>query len=111
MRFANQTSQTIAVFGPDPNNRAIRWFMRRQWYDDQSHFTSPYGPSELNPGRFNPGYINGLQDFVSYNQSGGSTVPFRTGAYPQTDSAVITGPMGDPTRRIFAERLARRKAV
>jgi hypothetical protein len=107
--YANQSAQTIAEFGPDPNNRRIRWLMTRQVWDDQSMYTHPYGPSELNPGRFHPGYMDDPQNFVSFNQQGGSEVPFRTGAFPQTDSAIVTGPMGDPSRRVFAERLARRR--
>lgn len=109
--YANQSTQTIADFGPDPNNRAIRFLMSRQWVDNQSGYTQVYGPSELDPGRFWPGYLDSPQDFVSFNQSGGSTVPYRSGAYPQTDSAIVTGPMGDPARRVFAERLARRRGI
>lgn len=107
--YANQSAQTIAEFGPDPNNRRIRWLMTRQVWDDQSMYTSPYGPSELNPGRFHPGYMDDPQNFVSFNQHGGSEVPYRTGAFPDTSSAIVTGPMGDPSRRVFAERLARRR--
>jgi hypothetical protein len=109
-RPVNQGVAVVATFGPDPNATPMNQTLpsRLQGYL-QSWFTPYVGPSEVNPGRFWPGYAPSPQSFVGMAGSGGSAVVYRTGAYPQTDSAVIAGPLGDPSRRIFAERLARRQ--
>lgn len=109
-RPVNQGVQLIASFGSDPNAAGINNGLASKIHGYlQSWFTPYVGPSEVNPGKFWPGYAPSPQSFAGMAGFGGSAVVYRTGAYPQTDSAVIAGPLGDPSRRIFAERLARRQ--
>lgn len=110
-RPANQGVALAATFGDDPNAAGINHGLASKIHGYlQSWFTPYVGPSEVNPGRFWPGYAPSPQRFTGMAGMGGSGVVYRTGAWAQTDSAVITGPLGDPSRRIFAERLARRQA-
>jgi hypothetical protein len=110
MAAANQGSETIAVFGRDPNNQPFRNLIARYIHDANGRFTHTYGASEITPGRFYPGYAHNPQHYNGFAvATGGSQVPYRTGAFPMTDSGIITGPLGDTSRRIFAERLARRR--
>lgn len=109
-RAANQGAELHATFGPDPNNSRIRHLMSRQVFDAQGQYTHGYGPSEITPGRFWPGYAGDPQHFIGFAvATGGASTVYRTGAYPQTDSGIITGPLGDVSRRVFAERLSRRR--
>lgn len=108
-RPVNETIQLASSFGADPNDLVIHSLQSRIHGYLQSHYTPYVGPSEINPGRFWPGYAPSPQSFTGMAGQGGSGVVYRTGAFPQTDSAVIAGPLGDPSRRIFAERLARRQ--
>lgn len=110
-RPVNQRVEVSAVFGPDPNTAPIHAFMSRVHGYLQARYTPYVGPNEGNPGRFWPGYAPSPQSFTGMAGQGGSAVVYRTGAYPQTDSGVVTGPLGDPSRRIFAERLARRQGI
>jgi hypothetical protein len=110
MDAVNQGTQRIAVFGPDPHNRRYLNLLTRQLGDANGYYTHTYGPSEITPGRFHPGYAHNPQNYHGFAvATGGSLVPYRTGAYPMTDSGIITGPLGDVSRRVFAERLARRR--
>lgn len=54
------------------------------------------------------GYTQPLQHFTG--AAGANPITYRDGGYPEIGSAVTTGPMGDPTRRIFAARLRRGRA-
>jgi hypothetical protein len=108
-RPVNQSAELAATFGPDPNTGPIQAFMSRVHGYLQASYTPYVGPSEVNPGRFYPGYAPNPQSWAGMAGHGGSGVVYRTGAFPQTDSAVISGPLGDPSKRIFAERLARRQ--
>lgn len=109
MGARNQSSQRIAVFGPDPHNQPFINLAVRQLGDANGFYTHTYGTSEITPGRFWSGYAHNPQNFHGF-APGGADTAYRTGAYPMTDSGVITGPLGDTSRRIFAERLARRRA-
>jgi hypothetical protein len=41
----------------------------------------------------------------------GSGIPYRPGGSATIDSGLVEGPLGDPARRIFAQRLARRSSM
>lgn len=110
--FANETRGLIPEFGPDPSNRRFLGLMSRKVHEDQGHYNHPYGPSNLNPGYEWDGYAHNPQHYKGFAvATGGSLTQYRDGGWEQTDSGVVAGPLGDPSRRIFAERLARRKGV
>lgn len=113
MGFANRLLSIVLDFGRDPNNEPIRSLMDYQVADAQGAFATVYGPSALNPGYNWEGYVDDppLQNFVHYSGTQGNAPVYRTGAYAQTDSAIVSGPLGNPARRVFAEQLRRRRIV
>lgn len=111
--FANRLLQIVLDFGRDPNNEPIRGLMNYQVADAQGASATVYRPSSLNPGYEWTGYVDDppLQNFVHYSGTQGNAPIYRTGAFPQTDSAIVSGPLGNPARRVFAEQLRRRRVV
>lgn len=53
------------------------------------------------------GYAKSPQSFTGAASRATTNVVNRNGAYPTISSGVVAGPMGDPARRILADRLAR----
>lgn len=111
--FANRRVRAVVDFEGDPSFRyragSLFTFL---WRTTQSRYTAPYRPADDNPngGTFT-GYHAPVQAFTGANFLAANQVQYTNGAYPTIDTGLIEGPMGDPARRIFAERLARRKGA
>jgi len=107
--FANARTRPAVDFDADPNNPSAG--MVQETLMRLHGFLVPAvlgGDSD--PERQFHGYGPQLQDFR------GAASPASTGAIPnggnaELSSAVVAGPMGDPARRIFADRLRRRGAM
>lgn len=59
------------------------------------------------PGSTLGGYAKSPQTFTGAASRATTNVVTRNGAYPTISSGVVSGPMGDPARRILANRLSR----
>jgi hypothetical protein len=106
--FANQRLGRISEFGEDPNGRrTARGLLAEIWTRVQGERTHPWLGENSDPSLSFNGYAPAAQDFTGMANMGGGTA-MRDGAYPTIDTGLIEGPMGDPARRILAQRLARR---
>jgi hypothetical protein len=107
--FANERKTPVTEYGPDPSNTRFLGLFGRLWNTAQSHYTAPYRPADDDP---NGGVFTGLhrpvQAFMGADFLAANHVQYVNGAYPTIDTGLIEGPMGDPARRIFADRLRRR---
>lgn len=107
-RAANAYVQPVTEFGPDP---AENWVLRlgRSVLDrvqgrmGQSAVLGFDGSPELS---FS-GYAKSPQSFIGAGTRATTNVTNRDGGYPEISSGVVSGPMGDPARRILAARLVR----
>lgn len=109
--FANQYRTNDSLFGEDPNGRRVaRGLLAEIWTRVQGARTHPTLGENSDPSRSFNGYAQPPQSFKGMANAGGGR-PMRDGAYPQIDTGLVEGPMGDPARRIFAQRLARRNST
>lgn len=108
--FANQYTLPVAEFGEGPDSRQGRGLLREIWTRVQGFRTHPYGPEKSDPSITWNGYADSPQKFTGLNTLGGG-VPYRNGAFASIDTGLVEGPMGDPARRIFAQRLARQTSI
>lgn len=110
MGFANEYRCGIAEFGADPRDRLAGGMLRDIWTRLQGFRTHPYGPAQ---GKDPSITFNGLaeppQGFRGLHAPLGSGTPY--GGQATLASGLVEGPLGDPARRIFAQRLARRNSV
>jgi hypothetical protein len=107
--FANQYTAPTAEFGADPADRRAGGLLRELWSRVQGARTHPYGPEKGDPSTTWNGYAQPPQAFHGLQQPlGGSGTPYRPGGFATIDTGLVEGPLGDPARRIFAQRLARR---
>jgi hypothetical protein len=109
--WANRRTRAITDFEGDPTfRRRAGSLFTFLWRTAQSSYTAPYRPADDNP---NGGVFYGttapVQAFTGSAFLAANRVTYSDGGYPTIDTGLIEGPMGDPARRIFAERLARRK--
>lgn len=108
--FANQRITPASEFGADPADRHAAGLLRDIWTRLQGYRTHPYGPADKDPSTTFNGYAAAPQQFRGLQlQTGG--VPYRDGGSATIASGLVEGPMGDPARRIFAQRAARRSAI
>jgi hypothetical protein len=111
--WANRRTRAIEEFEGDPSFRgragSLFTFL---WRTAQSAYTAPYRPADDNPngGTFT-GYHAPVQAFTGSAFLAPNPVQYSDGGYPTIDTGLIEGPMGDPARKIFAERLARRRGA
>lgn len=109
---ANEYRTGITEYGPDPADRFARSLIGRLWNTAQGKYTQHYRPADDDPnGMVFTGLHEPVQAFMGANFHAANHVTYANGAYPTIDTGLIEGPMGDPARRIFAERLARRKGA
>lgn len=108
--FANEQPRAVVDYGADPRERFASSLFSMLWTTVQSRWTAPYRPADDNP---NGGTFTGLhqpvQAFMGADFLAANPVQYTNGGYPMIDTGLIEGPMGDPARRIFADRLRRRK--
>jgi len=109
--FANQIVQAISNFGVGPDARQGLGIVRDIWTRVQGFRTHPYGPEKSDPSITWNGYAQSPQDFTGFNMPMSGGVPYRDGDYATITSGLVEGPMGDPARRIFAQRLKRQGAI
>jgi hypothetical protein len=110
--FANEYTAPVAEFGPDPRARLAAGLLTSIWTRLQGARTHPYGPMKgKDPSITFNGVAEPPQGFRGFSAPLGSGTPYRNGSSPQLDTGLVEGPLGDPARRIFAQRLARRNSV
>lgn len=109
--FANQYVRPVVEFGEGPDSRQGRGLFREIWTRVQGFRTHPYGPEKSDPSITWNGYANGPQDFRGFNMPLSGGTPYRDGGSPTISSGLVEGPMGDPARRIFAQRLKRQSSI
>ncbi len=108
MGSANQRTVPVAEFGADPRDRFAAGLLTGIWTRLQGFRTHPYGPADKDPSTTFNGYTHSSQEFHGLQAQMGGGLPYRNGDTPKLDSGLVEGPLGDPARRIFAQRLARR---
>lgn len=108
MGFANQVTRVVTDFLPDPNNPS-RDIAADMTLRVQGQLVAPMVGGDLDPGLQFFGYSEALQDFKGLAVGTPTSSVMRDGAADLSD-AVTANPMGDPARRIFADRLRRRLA-
>jgi hypothetical protein len=111
MGFANQYTAPTAEFGADPRDRWAGTLLHDVWTRLQGARTHPYGPEKGDPSTTWNGYAGDPQAFRGLQAPLGSGTPYRPGGFATIDSGLVEGPLGDPARRIFAQRLARRNST
>lgn len=110
--FANEFHQPIAQFGEDPNGLpTARGLLAQIWERVQGFRTHPYGPEKSDPSITWNGLAQPPQEFSGLQFALGGARPYTDGATATIDTGLVEGPMGDPARRIFAQRLARQTAI
>lgn len=111
--FANQYTAPTAEFGADPRDRLSGELLRELWTRLQGARTHPYGPEKGDPSTTWNGVTAGppqaFQGMQASLSAGGTA--YRPGGAATIDSGLVEGPLGDPARRIFAQRLARRNSA
>lgn len=109
--FANSVVQAITNFGVGPDARQGLGIVRDLWSRVQGARTHPYGPEKSDPSITWNGYAQNAQDFTGFNMPLSGGVPYVNGGSATISSGLVEGPMGDPARRIFAQRLKRQSSV
>lgn len=110
---ANSYLAAVTEYGEDPNGRATaRGLLGEIWARVQGFRTHPYGPAQgKDPSITFNGYGPAPQDFRGMNSINAGGIPYRDGGYATIASGLVEGPLGDPSRRLFAQRLARRSPI
>lgn len=105
---ANAYRAAITEYGADPRDRLAGNLLRDIWTRLQGARTHPYGPMQgKDPSITWNGLAAAPQAFHGLQTPGGT--PY-TGT-PMLADGLVEGPLGDPARRIFAQRLARRTTL
>lgn len=111
MGAANQYIAPVSEFGADPHDQVAAGLLQSIWTRLQGFRTHPYGPAQKDPSITFNGYAASPQHFRGLQSPLGAGTPYRNGNSPMIDTGLVEGPMGDPARKIFAQRLARRNTV
>jgi hypothetical protein len=106
--FANERRTAITEYGADPRDGVTLGLIGRLWNTLQGHYTAGYRPADDDPSTVFTGLHAPVQSFMGADFLAGNPVQYANGGYPTIDTGLIEGPMGDPARRIFADRLRRR---
>lgn len=107
--FANQRAAVVSEFVDDPRDRQFQNLFGRLWNVVQSKYTAPYRPADDDPnGVVFTGLHQPVQAFMGADFLAANSIQYNDGGFPTIDTGLIEGPMGDPARRIFADRLRRR---
>lgn len=106
---ANAYTAPVQEFGEDRLGAGLlRGLARDIWARVQGRAgTAYYGGSDADPERTLGGYAASPQSFIGVAAGVHNTQVTTNGAYPTIASGIVEGPMGDPVRRIFADRLGR----
>lgn len=106
--FANAQRRAIVDYGADPRERFSGSLFGRLWNTAQSRYTASYRPADDDPSAVFTGLHQPVQAFMGADFLAANPVQYQNGGHPTIDTGLIEGPMGDPARRIFADRLRRR---
>lgn len=106
-RFVNEQPRTIVDYGRDPAESTVRRLVRDTLERAQGFLVAPWVGSDYDPSRVFYGYGPELQNFRGAASRATSNVTYRAAA-ADISSGLVEGPLGDPARRIFADRLRRR---
>lgn len=109
--FANQRARADSVFGIGPDARQGLGLLADLWARVQGARTHPYGAEKADPSITWNGYAQTAQEFRGLNNAPGGSTPYRNGGSATIASGLIEGPLGDPARRIFAQRLKRQTSI
>jgi hypothetical protein len=110
--FANERRAAVTEFGADPRDGTFLALAGRLWNTVQAKYTAPYRPADDDPnGMVFTGLHTPVQAFMGADFLAANPVQYNNGAYPTIDTGLIEGPMGDPARRIFADRMRRRGGI
>jgi hypothetical protein len=109
--FANQVVRPVSDFGEGPDSRQGRSLFQEIWTRVQGLRTHAYGPEKSDPSITFNGYAHSPQDFTGLGAPLGGAIPYRNGGNATLASGLVEGPLGDPARRIFAQRLRRQTSV
>lgn len=109
--FANQELRVDSLFGVGPDARPARHLFTELWTRVQGFRTHPYGPAKSDPSITWNGVAARPQTFHGFTAPMGGSVPYRDGGSATISSGLVEGPMGDPARRIFAQRLKRQSSI
>lgn len=110
--WANEIRQAVTGFGVGPDARQGLGLIRDLWARVQGARTHPYGVEKSDPSITFNGVAQPPQAFQGLNAglNGGGT-PYTNGGSATISSGLVEGPLGDPARRIFAQRLKRQTSV
>lgn len=109
--FANQRRTAVSDFGVGPDARQGLGLLADLWARVQGARTHPYGPERSDPSITFNGYARAPQDFKGLSAPLGGGAPYRDGGSATISSGLVEGPLGDPARRIFAQRLKRQTSI
>lgn len=109
--FANQQIRPVSEFGTGPDARQGLGLVREIWRRVQGARTHPYGPERSDPSITFNGLAAAPQNFRGFIAPSGGSTPYRDGGSATIDTGLVEGPLGDPARRIFAQRLKRQTSV
>jgi hypothetical protein len=109
--FANGYIRPVVEFGEGPDSRQGRGLLAELWSRVQGARTNPYGAERSDPSLTWNGYGGAPQMFAGLAHATGGGTPYRDGGSAMIDSGLVEGPMGDPARRILAQRLQRQTSV
>lgn len=111
MGWANGRRRVVTDFGPDPANRPISALIGNVWARVNGRYSDAVLGSSFDPSRKLTGYADNPQSYVGVASRGHTTNVYRDGGHATIASGIVSGPMGDPARRIFAARLRRETTV
>src|SRR5919106_3858504 len=103
--FANEYTRPVVEYGPDPNDRRTLALVRDTLTRVQGLLVAPWLGADSDPSTTFHGYGPQLQDFRGAASPAATGVTFRNGGNAEISSGLVEGTQGDPTRRMFADRL------
>jgi hypothetical protein len=110
MAWSNARPGRVVEFGEDPLAPG-RGLLTELWTRLQGARTHPYGVEKSDPSITFNGVGPALQNYAGLGQLSAGAYPYRNGGSATIASGLVEGPLGDPARRIFSQRLARRSPM
>lgn len=106
---SNQVTTTVVEYGVERRNPAAG--IVRDAITRLHGFLVPvlHGADGMDETTFH-GYADTVQSFKGAASPAGNAITYRDGGSGEISDALVSGPMGDPARKVFAARLRRRLA-
>jgi len=112
MRYANEHRRCIVDYGPDPAESWVRRLVADTVARVQGALVAPVVGADHSPETtYGGAYARSPQSFRGAASPATTNVTYRNGGAAEISSGIVEGPFGDPSRRMFAERLRRGRAV